>query len=240
MKIAIVGYGRMGRAIEKAALAQGHEIVVAIDSENDWQTYSGKLAKADVAVEFTTPETAAENISRCLRLKVAVVTGTTAWEDRLPEIKKQCLDQNGTLFIASNFSIGVNIFFRLNNWLASVMDKFNQYDPSIEETHHTGKLDKPSGTAKQLADGLVAELRRKKGWDSGESKKKDHLPVISHRLEDVPGTHVVRYESAEDILEIKHTAHSREGFARGAVMAAEWLQGKKGVFSMDDLLSEMI
>lgn len=240
MKIAIVGYGRMGRAIEKAALAKGHEIVVVIDSENDWQTYSGNLAKADVAVEFTTPETAAKNISRCLGSKMPVVTGTTAWEDRLPEIKKQCLDENGALFIASNFSLGVNIFFRLNKWLATVMDKFNQYDPSIDETHHTGKLDKPSGTAKQLAEDLINELRRKKKWVSGESVDKDLVPVISQRLEDVPGTHVVRYESAEDILEIKHTAHSREGFARGAVMAAEWLQGKKGVFSMDDLLSEMI
>lgn len=240
MKIAIVGYGRMGRAVEKAAIARGHEIVVVIDSENDWEKCSVKLSQADVAVEFTTPETAADNIQRCLRLEVPVVTGTTAWENRMPEIKKQCLDQNGALFIASNFSLGVNIFFRLNRWLATVMGNFNQYDPTVEETHHTGKLDKPSGTAKQLADGLIAELRRKKGWDSGESNKKDHVPVISYRLQDVPGTHVVRYDSPEDTLEIKHKARSREGFARGAILAAEWLQGRKGIFSMDDLFSEMI
>lgn len=240
MNIAIVGYGRMGKAIEKAALASGHRIFVIIDSEEDWEKYSDKLPEADVAVEFTTPETAAENVARCLKLKIPVIVGTTAWDDRIPEIKSLCLDQGGTLFIASNFSLGVNIFFRLNKWLATVMDKFNQYDPVIEETHHTGKLDKPSGTAKQLASGLIAELKRKKQWVPGESSVADDLTVISHRIEDVPGTHVVHYDSAEDTFEIKHTARSREGFARGAVMAAEWLQGKKGVFSMDDLLSEMI
>lgn len=240
MKIAILGYGKMGRAVEEVALAKGHEIVAIVNSKAGWQKHSTAIRQAEVAIEFSTPDAVAENLSGCFRLGLPVVCGTTAWEHRLAEIKKQCMEREGALFVASNFSLGVNIFFKLNRQLASMMDKFNQYNPVIEETHHTGKLDKPSGTAKQLANDVVAEMRRKHNWLPGQHAGTVKIPVISRRLEDVPGTHVIRYESAEDILEIRHTAISRTGFARGAVMAAEWLPGKKGFYTMSHLLADVI
>lgn len=240
MKIAIVGYGRMGKAVEKVARANGHEIVATVDAESDWKDKAAQLKTADVAIEFTTPATAAESIKRCFELNIPVVTGSTAWEDDFPEILRLCEKENQALFKSSNFSLGVNIFFKLNRQLAAMMDQFDQYKPVIEETHHIKKVDKPSGTARVLAGDLVSALRRIKLWTQDEKAKNDELAVISHRSEDVPGTHVVRYSSAEDVIEIKHIAKSREGFARGAVMAAEWLPGKEGFFTMDDLLAEVI
>jgi 4-hydroxy-tetrahydrodipicolinate reductase len=240
MNIAIAGYGRMGRAVEKAAMEKGHHILARIDAEKDWKEQAGEIQRADVVIEFSTPSTVVANVLRCFDMNLPVVTGTTAWEKDFPEVKSTCLTQGKSLFVASNFSVGVNIFFHLNRKLANMMNAFGQYDPTIEEIHHVKKLDRPSGTAKQLADDLVKGLDNKTKWSLGENGGEGEIPVISHRLEDVPGTHIIRYESPEDTIEIKHTAKSRAGFARGAVKAAEWLIGKKGVFTMDDLLADML
>ncbi len=240
MKIAIAGYGRMGRAVEKAALEKGHQIVARIDAEKDWEEQAVEIKQADVVIEFSMPSTVVSNVLKCFDLNLPVVTGTTAWEKDFPNVKSRCLSGGKALFVASNFSFGVNILFHLNRRLAAMMNGFGQYEPAIEETHHIKKLDKPSGTAIQLANDLVNELDRKTNWSSGQNAVNGEIPVISHRLEDVAGTHIIRYESEEDTIEIKHTAKSRAGFARGAVTAAEWLVGKKGVFTMDDLLAEIL
>lgn len=230
----------MGKAVEQVALGNGHEIVAVIDAEADWIGKENDLKKAEVAIEFSLPETAAENINKCFDLNLPVATGTTAWEKSLPQVKARCLSESKSMLVASNFSIGMNVFFRLNHQLASMMDKFDQYEVQVEETHHVNKLDKPSGTAKQLANEIVNVMTRLGHWEPEKKGLPDVLPVISHRLDDVPGTHKIRFASEEDVIEINHTAKSRIGFARGAVSAAEWLKGKTGFFTMDDFMADII
>lgn len=232
MRILLLGYGKMGKAIEKIALDRGHEIAGRIDSENLSEIAS---SKADVAIEFSQPEAAFNNIRACLEHNIPVACGTTGWLERKGEIDHLTEKHNGTFFYASNYSVGVNIFFRLNRQLAAMMKSFDQYRVSIDETHHTEKKDAPSGTAITLAEGLIAGGIGK-NWTKQPSDNADEITINSFRIDAVPGTHIVKYASVIDDLEIRHIAHSREGFARGAVMVAEWLPGKKGVLGMDDFL----
>lgn len=238
MKILILGYGKMGKAIEKIALERGHEIVGRINEFNRHEI----TTIADVAIEFSQPEGAFENIRFCLENNIPIVCGTTGWLDKKTEIEKLTQSCNGTFFYASNFSIGVNIFFRLNEQLARMMSNLNQYDISIDEIHHTEKKDAPSGTAITLADGIIKNFHAKKKWISKTISTKpatvrpEDLMITSFRIDQVPGTHHVKYFSPIDVIEIRHTAHSREGFARGAVQVAEWLPGRKGVLGMEDFL----
>ncbi len=236
MKIAIIGYGKMGKTIERIALEMGHEIVLKIDLENRSDFSKGSLKKADVAIEFSRPESAFENIGGCLRAGVPVISGTTGWLDKMEAAKQICRETNGAFFYASNYSIGVNIFFALSNQLAKMMDAFPSYEVQLEEIHHTQKLDAPSGTAISLAEGILNNLTRKERWINEPERLPSDLSILSKRIDKVPGTHLVTYSSAIDTIEIKHAAHSREGFASGAVMAAEWIVGKKGFFGMEDLL----
>jgi 4-hydroxy-tetrahydrodipicolinate reductase len=246
MKIAILGYGKMGRIIEKIAQDRKHEIVLKIDVSNQHELTTENLQKADVAIEFSTPDTVLSNIEACFNAKVPIVVGTTGWYGHLQRIKNEC-DQNGTtLLYASNFSVGVNMFFHVNKILAKLMNNYPYYDVQVEEIHHTQKLDSPSGTAITIAEGIVEELDSKKEWvniltDGGGSPedtiKADQLLIESMRMENVPGTHTVVYDSEVDSIEFKHTAHNRNGFALGAVMAAEWVQGKKGFYSVKDMFN---
>jgi 4-hydroxy-tetrahydrodipicolinate reductase len=242
MKIALIGYGKMGKAIEGIALRKGHEIILKIDLENRDDLTVENLKHADVAIEFSRPETAFGNIAACLSAGVPVVSGTTAWLGRYEEAKELCRKTGGGFLYASNFSIGVNIFFAASRQLAAMMDAQNQYDVAMEEIHHTQKLDAPSGTAITLAEGILGQLSRKKKWvcEEGEgaspTRVPDDLRIASKRIDQVPGTHVVNWDSAVDSIEIRHTAHSREGFAAGALAAAEWLIGKKGCFEMKDMV----
>jgi len=233
MNILLVGYGKMGRTIERVALGRGHQIAARIDVDNlaDLQT-----VQADVAIEFSHPDAAYDNVKRCVERKIPVVCGTTGWLDRKPEIEALTADLGASFFYASNYSLGVNLFFKLNEHLARMMDRFPAYDVSIDEVHHVQKKDAPSGTAITLAEGVLKNLERKKKWVKPPGGGKSELEIQSFRIDDVPGTHIVKYASAIDDIEIKHTAHSREGFALGAVMVAEWIQGKKGVLNMDDFL----
>lgn len=233
MKIILLGYGKMGKVIEQMALQRGHQIVARIDIDNQHEV---DTAVGDVVIEFSHPDGAVENISRCLRRNLPVVCGTTGWLSRKSEIEALCRQVNGTFFYASNYSLGVNIFFKLNEFLASMMDKFPDYDIDMEETHHTEKKDAPSGTAITLAEGVIRNLSRKKSWVNQNTPDLEKLVIESFRINQVPGTHVVRYRSPVDDIEIKHTAHSREGFGRGAVMVAEWILDKKGLLGMDDFL----
>jgi 4-hydroxy-tetrahydrodipicolinate reductase len=232
MNILLLGYGKMGKTIEKIALERGHTIVGRIDSKDLSQIAS---SKADVAIEFSQPEAAFDNIRTCLENNIPIAVGTTGWLERKPEIENLTLSHNGTFFYASNFSVGVNIFFKLNQQLAAMMKMFDQYNVSIDETHHTEKKDAPSGTAITLAEGVIG-AGVKKHWVKTPSKNKTDLTINSFRVDEVPGTHIVKYASVIDDLEIRHIAHSREGFARGAVLVAEWLPGKKGVLGMNDFL----
>lgn len=234
MKIALIGYGKMGHAIEAIALARGHEIVCRIDADNTGDIDTPAFASADVAIEFTTPATAVDNYKRAFAQGVPVVSGTTGWLDRMPEIKEACL-QGATFFYASNFSLGVNIFFAMNRWLASVMNQFDNYRVSLEEIHHIHKLDHPSGTAITLASGIIEEVDRVSRWSETEQAA-DVLCVTAEREGEVPGTHIVRYDSPVDTITIEHRAKSREGFALGAVVAAEYTVGKKGFLTMGDML----
>jgi 4-hydroxy-tetrahydrodipicolinate reductase len=236
LKIAILGYGKMGKAIEKMALSKGYKVVVKIDSEPDWEEFDEDLGRADVAIEFSMPETAVQNIKRCFGKNIPVVTGTTGWKNYESEIKQLCLKKQQAIFIAANFSIGVNVFFEVNKKLASLMNRQGQYEISIEETHHVQKIDKPSGTAIRLAEDIISQHKQLKQWAGDETNKDDTLEVRSFRKGQVTGTHVVRYISDNDILEIKHEALNRNGFAQGALMAAEWIIGRKGVFGMSDLM----
>lgn len=241
MKIAIIGYGKMGKTIEKLALEAGHEVILKIDSRNQSSLTGENLRKADVAIEFSRPETAFENIKTCLKAGIPVVVGTTAWLDKLDEAKKLCEKTDGAFFYASNFSIGVNIFFALSRYLAGLMDDQPQYDVSMEEIHHKQKLDHPSGTAITLAEGILKNLHRKSAWVASLDEPKpgisgSELPIVSKRIDPAPGTHIVTWASGIDTIEISHTAHSREGFAAGALAAAEWIVGKKGSFEMKDML----
>lgn len=236
MKIALIGYGKMGKTIEKLALDKGHEVVLKIDKENQADLTAAHLLQADVAIEFTQPESAFANIKACLEAGVPVVSGTTGWLERLPEMREIC-EASGSAFLhATNFSIGVNMLFALNRFLAKMMNGQLQYDVQMEEVHHTQKLDAPSGTAITLAEGILAELDRKQSWVNHQTDKPEELPIISKRIDPAPGTHSITYQSDIDDITISHVAHSREGFALGALTAAEWIVGKQGNFTMQDVL----
>ena len=230
MKIALLGYGKMGKVIEKIALERGHEIVLKKDDSN---TFEG-LSNADVAIDFSAPSVAVENISTAINAGIPIVSGTTGWLENYHEMVQLCNEKNAAFLYGSNFSLGVNLFFELNDYLAKMMAKFKDYKLSMEEIHHTQKLDKPSGTAISLANAIINHTD-KNNW-SIENPKEDDLFIDVKRIDDVPGTHSVFYNSEVDFIEIKHVAHNREGFALGAVIAAEWIIGKKGVFSMKDVL----
>lgn len=235
MKIALVGYGKMGKTIEQIALSRGHEIVSIIDINNPDDFESAAFKSADVAIEFTTPATAFDNYMKCFAANVPVVSGTTGWTARMGEIKEMCEKEGKTFFYASNFSIGVNIFFALNKYLAKVMNNFPSYDVRMTEVHHIHKLDAPSGTAITLAEGILENIDRKDRWTLETAEKTTDLPIHAIREGEVPGIHEIIYESDVDTISIKHDAKSRAGFALGAVVAAEFTAGKKGFLGMNDL-----
>lgn len=236
MKIAIIGYGKMGKTIERLAIAQGHTVPLTFDLNNIEELTPDNLQQVDVAIEFTTPSSAVSNIIKCFEAGIPVIVGTTAWHDDLPKVTAACEKYNGTLLHATNFSIGVNIFFAINEQLAHMMDEFEVYNPTMEEIHHTQKLDAPSGTGITLAEGILSRLGRKDKWVNQAATSSNELALVSKRIDKVPGTHIVTYSSPIDSIEIKHTAHSREGFAVGAIQAAAWAIGKKGVFTVRDML----
>ena len=226
----------MGREIEKILLERGHDIVLRIDAENASELTPERLAAADVALEFTMPETAYANIRACILARTPVVSGTTGWTARLGELEELCRERRSALFYASNFSLGVNLLFRLNRQLAAMIDRVSGYDVRIEEVHHTQKKDAPSGTAITLAEGIIGELGAKNGWVNDDHAPADRIAIRSVREGTVPGIHTVTYESEDDILELRHTIKNRRTLAMGAVVAAEFLCGKEGVYTMDDLL----
>lgn len=236
LKVALLGYGKMGKAIEEILTKDGNKVVLKIAEDNLNELTPENLKKADVAIEFSTPEGALRNILFCLDNDVPVVSGTTGWLENLGEVKEKCIEKNGSFLYASNFSVGVNLFFELNKKLAELMMNRREYDVSIEEVHHTQKKDSPSGTAITLAQQIIDTLPGISGWANDESDEREILPVISRRENHVPGTHTVYFKSEIDDIEIKHTAHSRKGFARGAVQAAFYIADKKGVFTMKDVL----
>ena len=231
MKIALLGYGKMGKTIEQIALQRGHEIVLKIDENSG----NYDITLADVAIDFSIPAPAFKNISHCLNNNVPEISGRTGWLNQFSEAETLCKQKNGAFIYASNFSLGVNIFFELNAYLAKMMRNLEQYSISIEEIHHTKKLDAPSGTAITLAEGVIKNSK-KESWALNVTNNETEIPIIAKRIDEVPGTHTVEYKSAVDTLEIKHTTHNRDGFALGAVTAAEWLVGKTGVFTMKDVL----
>ena len=236
MKIALIGYGKMGKTIEQIALNRGHQIVSIVDINNPEEFQSANFKSADVAIEFTTPATAFDNYMKSFAAGVPVVSGTTGWLDRISEIKEKCEKEGKTFFYASNFSIGVNIFFALNKYLAKIMNNFPSYTISMTETHHIHKLDAPSGTAITLAEGIIENVDRKDRWTLETAEQPTDLPIHAIREGEVPGIHEVTYESDVDYISIKHDAKSRAGFALGAVVAAEFTAGKKGFLGMDDML----
>ncbi len=231
MKIALLGYGRMGKEIEKIAISRGHEIVIRKDVDDEIE-----ITLADVAIDFSVPNSAFNNISNCLNNNVPVISGTTGWLEHYKDAVALCTEKKGAFIYASNYSLGVNIFFELNKQLAKMMNTVEGYNISMEEIHHTLKLDAPSGTAITLAEGII-ENSSKNNWELGEKTSEENIAIVAKRIPDVPGTHTVWYESEVDTIEIKHTAHSRKGFALGAVIAAEWIADKTGVFSMKDVLN---
>jgi 4-hydroxy-tetrahydrodipicolinate reductase len=233
MEIILLGYGKMGKTIEKVAIERGHQITARIDIDNatDFETAFG-----DVAIEFSHPEAAFSNVKSCIQRQLPVVCGTTGWLSRKTEIESLCKQYDSTFFYASNYSLGVNIFFKINEYIAHMMHNLSEYDISLDEIHHAEKKDAPSGTAITLAEGIIKHVKRKKKWVSQKTGKPEDLFVESFRIDQVPGTHVVKYESPIDDIEIKHIAHSREGFAKGAVMVAEWIKDKRGIYTMDDFL----
>ncbi len=233
MNIILLGYGKMGKTIEKIAMNRGHEISARIDIDNQSELDD---AEGDVVIEFSHPDSAFNNITKCLLRKLPVVSGTTGWLDRRAEVVDLCSQVNGTFFYASNYSLGVNLFFKVNEYLAKMMNGFPEYEIAMDEIHHSEKKDAPSGTAISLAEGILKNVTRKKSWVSKKTTKAEEIYIGSFRIDQVPGTHIVKYESPIDDIEIKHTAHSRDGFALGAVLVAEWAQNKKGVLSMDDFL----
>ncbi|MEJ7645433.1 MAG: 4-hydroxy-tetrahydrodipicolinate reductase [Chryseolinea sp.] len=233
MQIILLGYGKMGRIIERVAVERGHDVVARIDVDNQHELDN---VQGDVAIEFSHPDAAFDNVKRCLNKQIPVVCGTTGWLTRKAEIETICKNTNGAFFYASNYSLGVNVFFKLNEYLSKVMRRFTEYDIRMDEVHHTEKKDSPSGTAITLAETIIKNSNKKKSWVNADTGKADDLYISSFRIDQVPGTHVVKYESLVDDIEIRHTAHSREGFAKGAVMVAEWIIGKKGVLSMNEFL----
>jgi 4-hydroxy-tetrahydrodipicolinate reductase len=237
MRIALIGYGKMGKAIEAIALAQGHSTGLAINSSNQQDLTVANLAACDVAIEFTNPHSAVHNIQLCLQAGIPVVCGSTGWLAQWEEVAAFCKQQNGTLLYASNFSLGVNLFFELNTVLARLMQQQPGYDVTINEIHHTQKQDAPSGTAITLAEQVLQYITRKSKWVNHEAASSaDQLVITSQRIDPAPGTHTVQYHSAIDDIEITHTAHSRQGFAAGAVQAATFVAGKKGIYTMKDVL----
>lgn len=231
MKIALLGYGKMGKEIEKIALERGHKIVLKIEKEEEYN-----IKTADVAIDFSIPSAAFFNVRNCFINQVPVVSGTTGWLDKYNEAVALCKKNNGSFIYASNFSLGVNLFFELNKQLATLMNSVKDYNLSIEEIHHTSKLDAPSGTAITLAEGII-EKSNKKAWELNKTSNETTVPIMAKRIPDVPGTHHVIYSSEVDSIEISHTAFNRKGFALGAVVAAEWLINKKGVYTMKDVLN---
>ncbi len=246
MKIALFGYGKMGKEIEQIALQRGHKIALKIDINNVETFSKDELKKCDSAIEFSTPTTVIANMNKCFDAGVSIVVGTTGWYDKAEEIKKICKEKNGCLFYASNFSVGVNVFLKVNEYLAKMMNNYPEYKISIEEIHHIHKLDSPSGTGISLANQVIENVERKIKWVNKTlsgfetltelSEKENELEIISKREGEVPGTHTVKYHSAIDDIEIMHKAHNRKGFALGAVLAAEFVKGKKGVYGMNDIL----
>jgi 4-hydroxy-tetrahydrodipicolinate reductase len=246
MKIALLGYGKMGKAIEKVALAKGHSIVYKVSMENAYDFMPISLENVDVAIDFSMPDAAVENIQKCFEAKVPIVVGTTGWYEQFDSIKARCLTEGQSMVYSTNYSIGVNIFYKLNKILAKMMAQLEEYDVMIEEIHHTEKKDHPSGTALTLANHILAESNIKKSYKGrllyhenipSQSLKPDELLIESKRIADVTGDHFVKYESVIDGIEIRHMAKSRYGFAKGAIMAAEWIIGKKGIYTMEDILA---
>jgi 4-hydroxy-tetrahydrodipicolinate reductase len=236
MKIALIGYGKMGKSIEKIAVERGHEISLKIGSNNTHELKPEAIRQADAAIEFTQPEMASKHIKMCLNSQVPIVIGTTGWYEHYNELKQLCNEQKGSMLAATNFSVGVNLFFELNRQLAKLMSPMSDYKASIEEIHHTEKLDSPSGTAITLAEGLIEEHPRYNKWENESSPEESVLEIHSKREPGVPGTHIISYESDIDRISIEHLAKNRKGFALGAVLAAEFIAGKQGVFSMKDVL----
>lgn len=242
MKVVILGYGKMGQLIEKFAMKRGHEIFLVVDKYNRDSISASDIADADVAIDFSEPAAALDNIHLCFEANLPIVVGTTGWYEQLDEVKSICEDENQTMLYGSNFSIGVNVFFHVNKLLAKAMNPYKQYDVQVEEIHHIHKLDAPSGTAITIAEGILENTAAKTNWvnnvvDAGEEviAKPDELLIESLRIEEVPGTHTVLYSSEVDQIEFKHTAHSRAGFALGAVVAAEWIQDKKGFYQVTEM-----
>lgn len=233
MNIALLGYGRMGQTIEQIAIKRGHNIVLKVDKDDtDYD-----ITKADVAIDFSIPNVAFNNISNCLNNNVPVISGTTGWLENYDNAVTLCKEKKGAFIYASNYSLGVNIFFELNKTLAKMMSNLKQYNVSMEEIHHTKKLDAPSGTAISLANDVIEFNTNFKGWELDSTKEEATIPIVAKRIEDVPGTHTVNYKSEVDTITIEHIAHNRQGFALGAVIAAEWIVGKTGVFTMNDVLN---
>jgi 4-hydroxy-tetrahydrodipicolinate reductase len=237
MKIALIGYGKMGKAIEEIALQRGHTIVLTIDQPNLDDFTKENMKIVDVAIEFTSPHTAFDNVKKCLEFDRPIVCGSTGWTERMDEVKKYCAERNGSFIYSSNYSVGVNIFFEINKKLASLMAAHKDYEVILEETHHTQKRDAPSGTAITLAEQVLETIKRKKRWVNELSDNPEDLEIISQRIDPAPGIHHVKYSSAIDDIEIIHTAHNRKGFAFGAVLAAEFIKDKKGYFTMKDVLN---
>ncbi len=236
MKILLLGYGKMGQLIDQLATEAGHHIVAKININNRQELDTLDTKSVDVAIEFSQPEAAFENIKWCIEHQIPVAVGTTGWLDKKDEIDALCESSNGTYLYASNFSIGVNLFFKLNEQLAKLMNRQNQYRVSTKEIHHTHKVDAPSGTSITIAEGILNNLDRKSEWVNHKTDSPTELEIISERVDPAPGTHEINYSSSVDTIEIKHTAHSREGFAKGALAVAEWLKDQKGVKSMNDFL----
>lgn len=239
MKIALIGYGKMGHEIEAIALDRGHQVVCTIDINEDYKFESPEFKSADVAIEFTSPQSAFNNYKKAFAANVPVVSGTTGWLEHIDEIKKECTDNGKTFFYASNFSLGVNLFFALNKKLAKMMNQFSNYDVRMEETHHIHKLDAPSGTAITLAEGVIENIDSKSKWTLDKAETNNELVITSFREGEVPGIHTVIYESEVDTIQITHDAKSRKGFALGAVLAAEYTNGKKGFLGMEDMLGDL-
>lgn len=237
MKIALLGYGKMGREIEKMALEQKHEIVLIIDIHNTNELTTDNLKQADVAIDFSIPQSAYANIMTCFNANIPVISGTTGWMDKFQELLDYCLKNNKTFFYASNYSIGVNVMFSINKQLAQFMNKFPEYKISIEETHHIHKLDAPSGTAITLAEGIINEVERVNEWKLSSGEIPCTIAINSIRENEITGIHCVKYDSSNDSIEIKHTAKNRKGLALGALLAAEFIKDKTGYYTMNDLMN---
>ena len=237
MKIAILGYGKMGKAVEKAAIKNNHSIVLKIDETNIDELTVDNLKKADLAFEFSVPTTAFKNINLCFDANIPVVSGATGWLDKYDEVIDRCKKENKAFFYASNFSIGVNIFFKLNQYLSKIMNNFNEFDVEMSETHHIHKLDAPSGTAITLASDIIKNIEKKSSWVKDNSNSDSEISIKSFREGEVAGIHDIKYESEIEKIEIKHSSKSREGLAKGAILAAEFVVNKKGAYTMDNLLN---